>query len=188
MWQAILLSVVLLGGCASPPSLPRMVVRPDHAELSSFSLSGRISVKHDSQRSSAGMRWRHDAGMQDEIFLLAPLGQTVARISRNSGGVELDTSDGKYFADDTEQLTRQMLGWGLPLDGLLYWALALPNPGSTADIRRDSHGRVESLSQDGWTIAYTQYATSAVDSLPLRVHMQRADMVIDLLIDSWEKQ
>lgn len=122
----------------------------------------------------------------DEILLLAPLGQTMARINRNAKGVVLDTSDKHYAAQDTEELTRQVLGWRLPLDGLRYWVLALPDPESRSVVERDANGQVSTMRQDGWTIRYTRYTAQMPDSLPLRMNLQREEVEIQLLIDEWE--
>lgn len=178
---------LLLAGCAVAPPRPQPMVRPVHVEQAAFALNGRIAVKHDGERSSSSMRWTHQPA-EDEILLFAPLGQTVARIRRDAQGVVLDTADKHYNSQDTEELTQRALGWHLPLDGLQYWVLALPAPGSKAGIERDANGQVSRMRQDGWEIRYTRYAAPAPDSLPLRMNLQREEMELQLLIDEWEIQ
>lgn len=78
-----------------------------------------------------------------------------------------------------------MLGWRLPLEGLPYWALAVPRPGSKAGVERDANGQISSLRQDGWSVRYTRYAGPAPDALPLRMVLQREGLEIVLLIDEW---
>jgi len=187
MRRLFYLILLLLAGCASAPPTPQTVARPEQAETKPFALTGRIAVKHDGERSSAGVRWAHRVS-DDEILLLAPLGQTVARIRRDEQGVVLDTSDKHYTAQDTEELTHRVLGWQLPLAGLRSWVLALPAAESEASIEHDANGQVSVMHQDGWEIRYTRYATQASDSLPLRMSMQREGMEIQLLIDEWEIQ
>jgi outer membrane lipoprotein LolB len=188
MLRLILLLALWLAGCASNPPSPQLATRPENAELSPFSLSGRIAVKHDNDRSFVGIQWSHNANQEDEILLLAPLGQTVARINRTEDIVELDTSGKQYFAHNAEELTQKMLGWRLPLDGLRYWVLALPEPDSKADIERDADKRVSLLKQDGWEIRYPKYALQTADSLPRHMTLRREGLEIDLLIDAWEMQ
>ena len=125
---------------------------------------------------------------KDEILLFAPLGQTVARIQRDSQGVMLDTSDKHYVAQDVEELTQQVLGWRLPLSGLEYWILALPAPAGAFDIERDDNGQISVLRQHGWAVSYTRYASPAVESLPLRLALRREGLEIQLRIDEWEIQ
>lgn len=183
-WLLLLFPLVLVG-CASAPPVSQPVTRPAQAEHAPFSLTGRLSIRHDDERSSAGVRWSHRGG-NDEILLFTPLGQTMARIGRDAQGVVLDTSDKHYAAQDAGELTQRILGWRLPLDGLRYWVLALPAPGNKAGIEHDENGQVSVMRQDGWAIRYTRYAARTPDSLPLRLTMQREEVEIQLLIDEWE--
>lgn len=187
MRRQFYLFLLLLAGCATAPLPPQSVARPERAETKPFALTGRIAVRHDGERSTAGVRWTHHTA-DDEILLLAPLGQTVARIRRDVQGVVLDTPDKHYTAQDTEELTHQVLGWQLPLEGLRNWVLALPAAESEASIERDTNGQVSMMRQDGWEIRYTRYATQASDSLPLRMSLQREGIEIQLLIDEWDIQ
>ena len=179
------LAFLLLVGCASAPPVPQPVTRPAGAELQSFTLNGRISVKHNEGRTTSSVNWVHRSG-EDEILLLSPLGQTMARIVRDADGVELEAKDKYYAAEDAGELTQQVLGWRLPLDGLQYWVLALPVPESKVSIENDANGRVSVIKQDGWEIRYTRYAAETPDSLPLRLILKREKVEIQLLVDEWE--
>jgi outer membrane lipoprotein LolB len=175
--------LLLLGACATP-NVP-VLLRPAQSDVSSFAFNGRVAIRHHGERTSAAVRWTHH-GAEDEILLLAPLGQTVARIFSNSDGVLLEASGKKYFEKDAETITEQVLGWHLPLSGMRYWVLALPAVGTEAVIERSESGQVKVLRQDGWEIKYTRYAAESADSLPLRMTLQREDMEMQLLIDEWE--
>ena len=181
---AILL-VLLLSACASS-KMPQET-RVPQAELLPFAFNGRVTTFHDGKRSSAGLRWTH-RGIDDEILLLAPFGQTVARIHSDKQGVSLEASGKYYFAQDAESLTEEVLGWHLPMSGMRYWVLALPAAGSQVEIEHDSLGKVTVLRQDGWEIHYLSYASEAADSLPLRLTLQRDAVEIKLFIDEWEVQ
>ena len=182
-WLEFLL-VLFVAGCASAPS-GQLALRPPLAEQQPFVLNGRISVKHDGERSSANIRWTHHAE-EDDILLMAPLGYTVARIRSGRQSVMLDTADKQYTARNTGELTENVLGWYLPLAGLRYWVLALPEPDGKAIIEHDAHGQTRSIQQDGWEIHYTRYAAPASDSLPLRITAQREGLELQLVIDQWE--
>jgi len=184
-WLLLLFPWVLVGCASAPPAL-QPVTRPAQAEQAVFALTGRLAIRHDGERSSAGVRWSHRNGV-DEILLFTPLGQTMARIDRDAQGVVLDTSE-HYAAQDIGDLTQRVLGWRLPLDGLRYWVLALPAPESKAGIEHDANGQVSMLRQDGWAIRYTRYAAQTPDGLPLRMSLQRGEVEIQLLIDEWEIQ
>jgi outer membrane lipoprotein LolB len=178
-----LLLLLMLSACAS--STPPVLLRTAQSDVSSFAFNGRVSIRHHGERTSAGVRWTHH-GPEDEILLLTPLGQTVARIVSNSNGVMLEESGKTYFDKNADALTEQVLGWHLPLSGLRYWVLALPAAGSEAVIEKSDTGQVKVLRQDGWEINYLRYAAESSDGLPLRMTLQREDMEMQLLIDVWE--
>jgi outer membrane lipoprotein LolB len=125
---------------------------------------------------------------EDEILLLAPLGQTVARIHRDADRVTLDASGKHYAAQNMETLMQQALGWQLPLSGLRYWVTAVPAAEGESNIERDASGQMSVLRQQGWEIHYSRYAATTADALPLRLSMQREGMEVLLLIDEWEAQ
>jgi outer membrane lipoprotein LolB len=178
-----LLLVLLLTGCAS---VPVTVQRPAQADAP-FAFNGRVAVKHGEQRDNAGVRWVHHEA-EDDILLLAPLGQTMARIHRDGGDVTLEASGKLYTAQDMETLMQQVLGWQLPLSGLRHWVTALPAPEGESSIERDANGQVSTLRQQGWEIAYSRYAAITADALPLKLNMKRDGMEVVLLIDEWEAQ
>ncbi len=183
MRRFLLLLILLIAGCATAPVA---VQRPLQADAP-FAFNGRVAIKQGEKRDSAGMRWVHRAA-EDEILLLAPLGQTMARIHREDGEVTLDASGKHYAARDMESLMQQVLGWQLPLSGLQHWVYALPAPGSESLIERDANGQVSILRQQGWEIGYSRYAAAAADALPLRMNLKRDGVEVLLLIDEWEAQ
>ena len=178
---------VLLSGCALLPSAP--ATRPAQSESVPFALNGRISINHQEKRHSAGLRWTHQA-QADEILLLAPLGQTAARVysdtRRDAQQATLDNDGKHYQADDVESLMEQVLGWHLPLNGLHHWVLGMADPGSPAQIERDAHGRITVLHQGGWEVRYLDYAGDKTDAMPKRMQMNHEDMQLILLLDEWE--
>lgn len=174
-----LLVVLLLAGCASAP-----VMHPQQVAEASFAMNGRILVKHDDKRDSAGLRWTHQA-KDDEILLLTPLGQTAARIYRDDREATLDESRKHYQDKDVESLMMQVLGWRLQVDSLHHWVLGQPAAGD-ALVERDKLGRIAVQYQDGWEVRYLKYADDKPDSLPSRMQLSRPDLQLTLLIDGWE--
>jgi outer membrane lipoprotein LolB len=180
-----ILAATLLGGCALLQPAPHLVARPAQSELAPFALNGRIAVKYNGSSHSAGLRWTHRA-QADEILLLAPLGQTAARIYSDARQTTLEEGDKRYQADNAESLMQQVLGWYLPLNGLHHWLLGLAEPGSPAQIERDGNGQITVLYQDGWEVRYLGYDGDSPDSLPKRLRLTQEDLQVQLLIDEWE--
>lgn len=174
----------MLGGCALLPSAPVPAPRPTQIEAAAFALNGRISIKHNDTRHSAGLRWVHRAE-SDELLLLGPLGQTAARVYRDVQGATLDDGSKRYQAADAESLMQEVLGWQLPLGGLHQWLLGRATEGD-ALIERDGYGRIAVLRQDGWEVRYLRYDGEAADSLPSRLQLSRHELQVQLLIDEWE--
>jgi outer membrane lipoprotein LolB len=183
MLRVVWLLALLLAGCATAPAT---IKRPMQADAA-FAFNGRVAVTQGEQRDNAGVRWVHSA-TEDEILLLAPLGQTVARIHRDAHGVILDASGKHYTAQDMESLMQQALGWQLPLSGLQHWVFALPAPEGKSRIEREANGQVSVLHQQGWEIRYSRYAEETPDALPLKLNLKRDGMEVVLLIDEWEAQ
>ena len=148
---------VLLSGCTSLPSVP--AAQPIKPEAAQFALNGRISINHQDNRQSAGLRWLHLA-QSDEILLLTPLGQTAARVYRDAHQATLDSGGKHYQADSVESLMDRELGWFLPLEGLHHWVLGMADSGSPAQIERADNGQISVLHQDGWEVRFLHYANN----------------------------
>jgi outer membrane lipoprotein LolB len=185
MTYLVFFGLTLLGGCALLPQAPLPVARPAQQGSAPFAINGRISIKHQEARQSAGLHWMHQ-GQSDEILLLNPLGQTAARVYRDDRNATLDSGDKHYQDVDAESLMEQVLGWHLPLNGLHHWVLGMADPTSPAQIERDSTGRIAVLRQDGWEVRYLRYADGKPDSLPARLQLSHEDLQVQLLIDEWE--
>lgn len=175
-----LLIMLLLVGCAQQIPL----LRPMHAEMQPFAINGRISILHQGQRDSAGLHWTHQS-FNDEILLLTPLGQAVARIYSDAREATLDEGGKHYQAQDVEALMMRVLGWRLQLDGLHHWVLGMKASGD-ARIERDELGRVAVLYQSGWEVRYLRYADKSANSLPTKIKLTRGKLQLTLLIDEWE--
>lgn len=180
---AALAAGALLTACAAiaPPS--RVPVTPV-----SFDLIGRVAVSYDGRAFSSGVRWHHLPG-RDEIWLLTPAGQTVAHIVSDGDGATLRGADRtQYSAPDVESLTRQALGWELPLTHLGWWVRGETAPGSAArDVERDHRARLVAFTQDGWQIVLAPDPSLEDGQLPRRLQLANGRHVIRLVVDSWRQ-
>lgn len=183
--------IVLVLGCATAPGVPaeRVVaaLSPDRVR---FELTGRIGVQNGDEGMSGLLRWLH-APEADELWFSSPLGSSLALLTRDDSGVELASGNAPpRRAADAETLTREALGWDLPLSGLEYWILAQPAPGSRPQrIERDpASGRLALLMQDGWRIEFLRYLDTERGALPGLIYLEYGSLQIRLAVDHWDVQ
>ena len=153
-----------------------------------FNLLGRISIQDQNQSFSGSFRWQHLA-ISDEILLFTPLGQAVAEITRDQGGVRLITSKLEaFYANDVESLTEEVLGWRLPLNGLQYWIQGIHSPATPAEKDLDNKDQVAAIRQDGWKIHYSSYTATQLNqpSLPRVLYLTYGNLRIRLVVDDWK--
>jgi outer membrane lipoprotein LolB len=128
------------------------------------------------------MFWRH-SNDADEVLITNPVGQGIARISREGGRFLLVTGDNKeYRASDAESLTEQALGWRLPLSGLSEWIQGRASPDRPSAVTGQANDSLE-IRQDGWRVTYEEFR----EGKPFRLRLSREDIEIRLVVDQWSK-
>jgi outer membrane lipoprotein LolB len=171
------ISAMLLSAC--------MGVAPPRAidGAPSFELAGRIVVRYQERGFTSALRWKQSAG-RDEIWLTAPLGQTIAHLEADELGATLTSADQRqYRAGSIESLTYSALGWRFPVTGMRYWVFGEAAPGSRpAAIERDDERRLTRLTQDDWQIVFN-YATPEA-TRPSRIDLAGNDAQIRFAIDN----
>lgn len=171
------LGATLLAACAE---LPQQGVAQTAV---AFELAGRFVVRFQDRSFSSALRWKRDAG-GDEIWLTAPLGQTIAYLRADSAGATLTTADQKqYRAGSIESLTRSALGWRLPVASMRDWVLGQPAPGVVAaTVERDEASRITRFRQDDMQIAFS-YAEPGF-TRPSRIEVTGSEAEMRFVIDS----
>lgn len=173
----------LLCACAALPLAPR--------DPNPFDLLGRALVSYSEGAVTANVRWQHDA-QRDEIWLMTPTGQTLAHIVDSKEGAVLTRADQQQFrADNVESLTRQGLGWALPLGLLQYWVRGAAAPGDApSGVERDAAGRLIALTQNNWRVTFTYRSDGDGDgkaSSVRRVDLKDGPNEIRFVIDTWRE-
>jgi outer membrane lipoprotein LolB len=175
------LAALALAGCATlAPTAPAPV--PARLE-EAFQLNGRFAVRFGSEGGSGRIAWEHTPAT-DDLTVLSPIGQGLARIVRKDGIYTFTSSGRPPETDrDPEALTARTLGWRLPIGGLPYWISARAQPGSPATIERGPNGRPAVLEQAGWRIEYQSYHVE--NGLPERIRVRREDLDLRLVLEEW---
>lgn len=122
--------------------------------------------------------------MNNELLLSSPFGQGMAEIVTSESGARLTGSDGRvYEASDAETLTRQVLGYPLPLARLADWVRGWDAGARISE--RDVHGRPLRLHHEDWLIDYG-YPGDDPQAPPDRIFAERAGgFELRLRIDEW---
>lgn len=188
------LILLALAGCASlappqPAAAPELYRQHMQrtAQISAFSVSGRMAVQTNQRGFSGSLRWQHTA-QGDRLALFSPLGSQVADISSGNDSITLTTSDQKtYTAQDAETLLQRTMGWSLPLQGLGHWVLGRPAEGAFEAIAWDAEGRFTRLRQNGWDIEYPVYTSVDGISLPGKVLLKSPKLNLKLLVERWDE-
>lgn len=180
----VLAATLALAACATTPPGAREVP----AAAAPFDLSGRVLVSYDGRAFTSSVRWQH-ARQRDEIWLLSPVGQTLAHIDAGAAGATLTTSEQtQYRADNVESLTRKALGWELPLAHLQYWVQGEAAPFSAPQtVVRDADAKFTTLTQDGWRITFLYFPAAEHGGLPRRLDLAHGANQIRLVIDGWRR-
>ncbi|HID49073.1 MAG TPA: outer membrane lipoprotein LolB [Chromatiales bacterium] len=186
---------VLLGlaGCAGPAVKPAdrhqawEARQQSLARLSQWRMSGRVSIVRGSESWHLNVRWRQ-AGDRFDIFLSGPFGAGQARLAGTAEQVMLyDSEQRSYTASSPERLLYDHTGIYMPVSGLRYWVLGLPDPGKNHDreVVLDDYGRLTELRQRDWQVSLGEYVEVDQVQLPERLEIRRNDVTVRLVVDDW---
>jgi outer membrane lipoprotein LolB len=154
----------------------------------SFEAQGRVYVRHGTRAFSGSLRWQHAAD-SDEVWLGGPLGQTAAHIVRDGTGAILTTADQQeYRSSSIEALTREGLGWSLPLADLSYYVLGKVPEDAAASAERDASGRIVRATRGGWSVRWVALEGGEGASLrPGRIELSKDAVDIRFVVDRLER-
>jgi outer membrane lipoprotein LolB len=171
------LCAALVSACAG------IAPSPAPQSVPAFELAGRIVVRYQERGFSSALRWKQQDG-SDEIWLTAPLGQTIAYLQSDASGATLTNTDQRqYRAASIESLTKSAFGWRFPVAGMRNWVLGQPAPGALpAAIERDDARRITRLKQEDWQVVFN-YATAEA-TRPSRIDVAGNGAEIRFAIDT----
>ena len=187
--------VSLLAGCAvirQPPESEPGVAdaaawqahRETLAELETWALQGRVATGQ-LLGWTGNLNWRQN-GEDFDVRLSGPMGAGGFRASGTLDRVVIRTGDRRMVTTEPDALVERTLGWTFPLEPLRYWGRGLPAPGDYDRISVDAQGRMVALEQDGWKIAFPEYAEpDGAPALPERIVLDNGETRIRLVVDRW---
>ncbi|MGQ0699445.1 MAG: lipoprotein insertase outer membrane protein LolB [Panacagrimonas sp.] len=199
MIRAFVLAVIVaaLSGCAL--LRPRSVETPPHSpaslaawnvrvvqlqKLSRFTVQGRVAS--GALGFKADLRWKQYENGRFEMRLAGPFGAGAAELSGDARRVQVRTGEDETITTaDPEAWLEQQLGVRLPVTGLRWWALGLPEPNAKHQVVLDTSGRALRIVQNGWELNYPEYRVEPPLDLPRRIEAVNGDTRVLLLADAW---
>lgn len=163
-----------VAGCATTGPRSTAVVAPYSEKIE---LNGRLSINysHDGKKESSTVNydWQQDKD-NTNISLISPTGQTVAVIKVTPRSATLTQSDKQpQTAPDIDTLTRQMLGWTLPVGGLREWLQGhATDSNGKPFVASPANDTV--ITRDGWKLEYVDWQDDkAAVPKPKRIDVTR---------------
>lgn len=193
----IVLAAALLAGCAANAPQGPLSAVPVAAYQDTLDLAGRLLVTFTrdgkTEVLTGRFAWQQSATRTDVSISAPPLNNTVAAISVTPGEATL-TESGKppRRAADIDTLSRQALGWTLPVSGLRAW---LQGHATAADGQRFTASPAANTvtTPDGWRLTYVSWQDAPGPGgapRPKRIDIERGatgqldDMSIRIVIDA----
>ena len=194
---AALSALLFLAGCAFAPQQRRELSSTEKGaayarheaqilSIETFQVDGRAASAELGFR--ADLRWLERADRHFELRLAGPFGAGAVELRGDPFMVEVRSSEGVQQTADPEGWIRNRYGWTLPLSGLRYWALGIPNPRLPSQPSLDAQGRLATLIQAGWKLTYSEYHREGEYDLPRRFEADNGQVRLKLLIDRWNLQ
>lgn len=162
------------------------------AAVPGWSLEGRVALSNGREGGSGRIDWRQD-GTRYEVELSAPVTRQSWRLAGAPGTtVTLEGLDGgPRQGQDAQALLLEATRWDIPVDALAGWVRGVaadPAHHGAATLAFGADGRLASLEQDGWRIAYADWrpATGIKAELPHRLDATRGRSRVRLVVDAWQ--
>lgn len=195
MRHLLFLSIILfIAGCASPipappadPEATWQSRQQDLSKVNDWRLNGRLAITRGSEAWHLKLNWRQKPEGY-EIFLSGPFGAGVKLVGNPDSVVLHDAEHHAYTAREPEWLLYTHTGVLMPVTGLRYWILGIPDPGKnhTNQTRLDAYGRLAELQQRDWTVRFRDYVAVKQYQLPERLFIQSEDIEVRLVVDDWQ--
>lgn len=154
------------------------------APVDRFTVQGRVASSAIGFK--ADLRWKQMADGRFEMRVSGPFGARAAELSGDTVEVRVRTGDeATTTTADPEAWLEHALGVRLPVSGLRWWALGLPDPDSAYMLELDAQGRARRIVQNGWELHYPEYRIVAPFDLPRRIEARNGDTRVLVIADTW---
>ena len=154
--------------------------------ISSWEISGAIAAKNKNKGWTSTLDWVQRGANQYQIRLLGPLGGGTVLVEKNGALVTYEEGPKKASSRSADELLEKQTGIRLPVHNLYFWARGLPAPGTIQSSHYDANHHLESLTQAGYVINYSNYTSVGNFDLPGKIQLQGHGVWIKLIIKRWK--
>jgi len=193
-----LLAILFFTGCASLPEPtvispvavddPQVEWQQRQARFSNFQawhLNGRVSLRSEDDSVILKVNWQQKSQKIFKILLSGPF-SSMLQLSGDGRNVELNDGEKSVYAPDAEILLFEHTSIRMPVNGLRYWMLGLPQPGKLFEaLELDVAGRLVSLQQDDWQVNIKGYQQYGGEVLPAKLMITNHQLKVKFIIDNW---
>jgi outer membrane lipoprotein LolB len=138
--------------------------------ITQWHVKGKLGYKNPSDAGSAWLDWRQQSE-RFELLLGGPFGAGTVHIFGDDHLVTLRQVDKPDLtATSTKALSREILGWELPIGELPYWIRGIPAPDApVANQSFNSQGLLSTFQQTGWQLTLSKYRDTKMGELPSKL-------------------
>lgn len=181
----ILCIAFFLSACATTtPSQTHFIPWPEREarlqKIRTWDVSGSLSIATTDHFVFASYHWQQQNDHYT-ILLESPLDLVTAKLIGNAHSVTLqNNSKPPITAYSPDDLVKMVLGWPLPITPLSEWIRGFPAPHLPYQLQLDAAGRLQTLQQAGWNIAFLQYQRVRNADRPTLIRLERPGLRVKL--------
>lgn len=170
---------------SSSKDLSKGKAKSSATSISSWVISGAMAARNTKKGWTASLNWVQQGANKYQIRLFGPVGGGTVIIDKNGSVVTFADGPKKVSSRNADELLQQQTGIRLPVKNLYYWVRGLPAPGAVQSSHNDANNNLVSLTQAGYSINYSNYASIGNVNLPGKIHLQGHGVTIKLAIKRW---
>jgi outer membrane lipoprotein LolB len=190
-----LLFLVTLHGCSLIPKEPTITntvydwpsTEAKLRKLNHWSLFGKLGIRTEADSITAAINKWVQTEDQFEIDISSTFfGLGSSKLLGNPNFLSIfEPGEEPVSSFEPDELMESALGIPLPISYLSNWVKALPVKGITYSQTLNNQGLPESLTQDNWTLTFSNYHTDHNLPLPGKIKIQRDNIRIILAVKEW---
>jgi outer membrane lipoprotein LolB len=150
-----------------------------------WQLEGKLAIHNGTDGGSGKLTWLNTPD-RGRMNFTGALGRGAWQLDDSENVIRLQKANGDVFETTTiEEMIRIHVGWAVPVDALRWWVRGLEGPEPSSARTLDDRGRLESLTQRGWTIDFGGYTDVMELEFPKRVIARKGEYSVKLAISRW---